>query len=107
MWDCLQSAHTLLDLFLTIPLETFQPLTFVSMLNLALGIVKAGSLLFLTDRDWDKDFARRNLDLRHTLQRLSERFEEANRLGHPRCGIVMDDLPMFSGHARNFEWING
>ena len=59
------------------------------------------------DHGWDKDFAKRDLDLRHTLQRLSERFEEPNRLGHPRCGILMDDLPTFSGYERNFEWING
>lgn len=105
MWDCFENVHTLLDLFLTIPLEIFPFFTFVTMLNLALGIIKACTFLCLDDRDWDKDFARRKLDLQHTLERLSDRFEEANRLGHPRCGLIMDDTPMFSGYARNFDRI--
>lgn len=87
MWDYLQGSHTLLDPYLTIPLETFPSLAFVSMPNLALGIIKGGAFLCLGDHHWDKVFARRNLDLAHSLQRLSELFNEETRLGHPQCGV--------------------
>lgn len=107
MWDYLQGAHTLLVSYLTIPLETFPTLAFISMSNLALGITKGGAFLCLGDHDWDEDFGRRNLDLTHTLQRLSELFDEATRLGHPRCGIMLDNLPVFSRYASNFKYING
>ncbi|KAJ5615763.1 hypothetical protein N7537_000877 [Penicillium hordei] len=51
MWDYLQVAHTLLDSYLTIPLETFPSLAFISMLNFALGIVNGGALLCLDNHD--------------------------------------------------------
>lgn len=103
MWDYLQGAHTLLVSYLTIPLETFPSLAFISMPNLALGITKGGAFLCLGDHDWDEDFGRRNFDLTHILQRLSELFGEATRLGHPRCGIMLDNLPVFSRYARNSD----
>lgn len=40
------------------------------------------------------------------LERLSERFDEASRLGSPKCTILLDGRPFFSGYADRFRLMN-
>ncbi|KAJ3467628.1 hypothetical protein MRS44_005192 [Fusarium solani] len=87
MWDCLESTQALIDAFLLIPIESYPSLTFVSILHLALAIIKAFRLLCVEDQAWDLHTAQTMYNLPDILQRLSKLFEEASRIGRPRCGI--------------------
>lgn len=73
------------------------------MLHLALAIIKAGRLLCMDDHDWDKETASRSFNLPDMLERVSERFDEANHLGSPRGNILLDGRPFFSGYAERFR----
>ncbi|KAK6197651.1 hypothetical protein LQW54_010696 [Pestalotiopsis sp. IQ-011] len=91
---------------LSIPVATCSTLTFVSMLHLALAIIKAAQLSCMEDREWDAETARAaNLNLERHLDRLSECFEAANQLNHPRSIILLEGKRLLAERARNFRSI--
>jgi hypothetical protein len=105
MWDCLESTQTLIDAFLLIPIESYPSLTFVSILHLALAIIKAFRLLCVEDQAWDLHTAQTMYNLPDILQRLSKLFEEASRIGRPRCGIMANGRPLVCEYAESYKGI--
>lgn len=105
LWNCLASTQALMDQYSSIPAATCSTLTFVSMLHLALAIIKAAQLSCMDDREWDAETARANLNLGDHLDRLSERFESADQLNQPRSTILLEGRPLLAEHARNFRSI--
>ncbi|RTE71516.1 hypothetical protein BHE90_014088 [Fusarium euwallaceae] len=105
MWDCLESTQALIDAFLLIPIESYPSLTFVPILHLALAIIKALRLLCVEDQAWDLHTAQTMYNLPDILQRLSKLFEEASRIGRPRCGIMVNDRPMLCEYAGSYKAI--
>ncbi|KAF4840334.1 Transcriptional regulator WAR1 [Colletotrichum siamense] len=105
MWQCLTSTQELLDAFLTIPVETYVSLTFISILHLALAIIKACGLLCMEDRDWDLETARASLNLADTLQVLGDRFDAATHVhGHESAALV-NRQPLLSSYAEHYRAI--
>lgn len=84
MWDCLESTHALIDAFLLTPIESYPSLIFVSILHLALAIIKAFRLLCVEDQAWDLHTVQTMYNLPDILQILSKLFEEASRIGRQR-----------------------
>ncbi|KAJ0288558.1 hypothetical protein Brms1b_005597 [Colletotrichum noveboracense] len=105
MWQCLTSIQELLNAFLALPVETYASLTFISILHLALAIIKAYGLLCMKDRDWDLETARASLSLADTLQILSERFDAATRIDAAGCASLVNRQPLLSSYAENYRAI--
>ncbi|KAK2734114.1 fungal transcriptional regulatory protein [Colletotrichum kahawae] len=105
MWQCLTSIQELLNAFLALPVETYASLTFISILHLALAIIKACGLLCMKDRDWDLETARASLSLADTLQILSERFDTATRIDAAGCAALVHRQPLLSSYAENYRAI--
>ncbi|EEU46738.1 uncharacterized protein NECHADRAFT_77432 [Fusarium vanettenii 77-13-4] len=105
MWNCLESTQALIDAFLLIPIESYPPLTFVSILHLALAIIKAFRLLCVEDQAWDLHTAQTMYNPPDILQRLSKLFEEASRIGRPRCGIMANGRPLFCEYSESYKGI--
>lgn len=105
MWDCLESTQALINAFLLIPIESYPSLTFVSILHLALAIIKAFRLLCVEDQAWDLHIAQTMYNLPDILQRLSKLFEEASRIPRPRCGIMANGRPLFCEYAESYKGI--
>ncbi|KAI8682567.1 Zn(2)-C6 fungal-type domain-containing protein [Fusarium sp. Ph1] len=105
MWDCLESTQALIDAFLLIPIESYPSLTFVPILHLALAIIKAFRLLCVEDQAWDLHTAQTMYNLPDILQRLSKLFEEASRIGRPRCSIMANGRPLFCEYAESYKGI--
>lgn len=105
MWDCLESTQALINAFLLIPIESYPSLTFVTILRLALAIIKAFRLLCVEDQAWDLHTAQTMYNLPDILQRLSKLFEEASRIGRPRCGIMANGRPLFCEYAESYKGI--
>ncbi|KAE9578290.1 hypothetical protein CGMCC3_g5695 [Colletotrichum fructicola] len=105
MWQCLTSIQELLNAFLALPVETYASLTFISILHLALAIIKACGLLCMKDRDWDLETARASLSLADTLQILSERFDAATRIDAAGCASLVNRQPLLSSYAENYRAI--
>lgn len=91
------------DAFSLVPVNTYPQFTFVSMLHLAVAIIKAARPLCTDDHDWDLEIARSSFNFPNTLQQLSEQFEARNRVGAPKCTILIDDKLRFLGYAENFR----
>ncbi|KAH7211548.1 hypothetical protein DER44DRAFT_766398 [Fusarium oxysporum] len=105
MWDCLESTQALIDAFLLIPIESYPSLTFISILHLALAIIKAFRLLCVEDQAWDLHTAQAMYNLPDILQRLSKLFDEASRIPRPRCGIMANGRPLFCEYAESYKGI--
>ncbi|RAH71276.1 fungal specific transcription factor domain-containing protein [Aspergillus aculeatinus CBS 121060] len=105
IWDCLQSTQALHDEFRLVPVESYPALTFVTVLHLALAIIKALRLLCVEDQAWDLTTARATYDLPGMLRELSKRFEVASRGGSPRSRILLQGRPIFSAYAEAYRGI--
>lgn len=105
MWDCLESTQALCDTFRSMPVESYSSLTFVSILHLALAIIKALRLLCVGDHGWDLDTMRTIYNLPEVLRQLSKLFEAASCLGSPRCSIVLHGRPIFAEYAEAYRGI--
>lgn len=105
MWDCLESTQALCDAFRSVPVESYPSLTFVSILHLALAIIKALRLLCVGDHGWDLDTVRTIYNLPEVLRQLSKLFETASCLGSPRCAIVLQGRPIFAEYAEAYRGI--
>ncbi|KAJ3953235.1 hypothetical protein N0V92_010309 [Colletotrichum tropicale] len=103
--DSLPAPLQLLNAFLALPVETYASLTFISILHLALAIIKACGLLCIKDRDWDLETARASLSLADTLQILSERFDAATRINAAGCASLVNRQPLLSSYAENYRAI--
>ncbi len=103
MWECLESTQALFDAFRLVPVESYPFLTFVSILHLALAIIKALRLLCVEDDAWDLDAARTMSDIPGNLHQLSKRFETASSLGTARCEIILHGRPIFSDYAQAYR----
>ncbi|XWW99231.1 hypothetical protein V2A60_007240 [Cordyceps javanica] len=103
IWDCLESTGMMCSAFRAIPIECYPYLTFDTILHLALALIKSSRLLFMTEETWDAQTARNIYKLPDTLQHLSNLFESASRLGHPRCGIRLHDRLIFSDYAHSYR----
>ncbi|KAK1658297.1 hypothetical protein BDP55DRAFT_565397 [Colletotrichum godetiae] len=102
MWRCFTSTQELLHAFLSLSVDTYPTLTFISILHLALAIIKAAGLLSVVDHDWDLDTARANLDLADTLQILSDRFITSPRATGYGSTILSSRQRMVSAYAENY-----
>lgn len=105
MWDCLESTQALCDAFRLVPVESYPPLTFVSILHLTIAIIKAFRLLCVKDHGWDLDTVRTIYNLPEVLRQLSKLFEAASCLGNPRCAIVLHNRPIFADYAEAYRGI--
>lgn len=105
MWDCLESTQALCDAFRLVPVESYPSLTFVSILHLALAIIKALRLLCVEDHGWDLETARTMYNLPEFLRQLSKLFDAASCLGSPRCAIVLHGRPLFAEYAEAYRGI--
>lgn len=105
MWDCLESTQALCDAFRSVPVESYPSLTAVSILHLALAIIKALRLLCVKDHGWDLDTVRTIYNLPEVLRQLSKLFDAANCLGSPRCAIVLHGRPIFAEYAEAYRGI--
>ncbi|KAE8143604.1 hypothetical protein BDV38DRAFT_276688 [Aspergillus pseudotamarii] len=105
IWDCLQSTHELYDAFRLVPVESFPSLTVISILHIALAIIKASRLLCVEDRAWDLNAARTMYNLPGILQQLSKVFEDASSGGSPRSKMIVHGLPIFSDYAEAYRGI--
>jgi len=70
IWDCLQSTHELHDAFRLVSAESIPSLTVISILHLALAIIKASRLLCVEDRAWDLNTVRTMYNFSGILQQL-------------------------------------
>ncbi|KAK1623866.1 hypothetical protein BDP81DRAFT_331562 [Colletotrichum phormii] len=102
MWRCFTSTQELLHAFLSLSVDTYPTLTFISILHLTLAIVKAAGLLSVVDHDWDLDTASANLDLADTLQVLSDRFITSPRANGYGSTILSSRQRMVSAYAENY-----
>ncbi|CAH0025757.1 unnamed protein product [Clonostachys rhizophaga] len=108
MWDCLSATQEVFDSFVETPVEEYSAFTFVSMLNLALAIVKCIKLLSaVDDPDWDVETARRSCDLYKIFLQLSDRWEASRLTGKPRCSLVKDGKPLATKYSDRFKWLAG
>ncbi|RDW76526.1 fungal specific transcription factor domain-containing protein [Aspergillus mulundensis] len=105
IWNCLQSTHELYDAFRLVPVESFPSLTVISILHIALAIIKASRLLCVEDPAWDLNTARTMYNLPGILQQLSKVFEDASRGGSPRSRMIVRGLPIFSEYAEAYRGI--
>ncbi|RAH79110.1 hypothetical protein BO86DRAFT_436546 [Aspergillus japonicus CBS 114.51] len=105
IWDCLQSTHALHEEFRLVPVESYPALTFVTILHLALAIIKALRLLCVEDQAWDLTTARATYDLPGMLRELIKKFEAASRGGSPRSRILLQGRPIFSAYAEAYRGI--
>lgn len=65
-------------------------------------------LLKKDDEDWDLDIARASFDLPGLLQRLSDQFDAASRLGGaPRCGVMFEGRSVFCEFVDRLRWLRG
>lgn len=103
MWDCLMSTQTLCNTFRSVPIDSYPSLTFVSILHLALAVIKASRLLCVETHVLDLDAARAIYNLPDTLQQLSKLFEAASNLGSPRCNILIHGRPIFSEYTKAYQ----
>lgn len=103
MWDCLESTKALCDVFCLALVESYPSLTCVSILHLALAVIKALRLLGVEDCAWDLGTARTAYNLPGTLRQLIKSFEAASSLGSPRCSILLHGRPIFSQHAESYR----
>ncbi|PYI26424.1 hypothetical protein BP00DRAFT_451167 [Aspergillus indologenus CBS 114.80] len=104
-WYCLQSTQALLDEFRLVPVESYPALTFVTILHLALAIIKALRLLCVEDQAWDLTTARATYDLPGMLRELIKKFEAASSGGSPRSRILLQGRPIFSAYAEAYRGI--
>lgn len=108
MWDCLSATQKVFDSFLETPVEEYSEFTFVSMLNLALAIVKCIKLLSaVDDPDWDVETAQRSCDLYKIFLQLSDRWEASRLTGNPRCSLVKDGKHLATKYSDRFKWLAG
>ncbi|KAJ5627304.1 hypothetical protein N7528_004731 [Penicillium herquei] len=105
IWDCLQSTHELYDAFRLVPVESIPPLTVISILHIALAIIKASRLLCVEDPAWDLSTARTMFNLPGILQQLSKVFEDASSRESPRSMMTVHGLPIFSEYAEAYRGI--
>ncbi|PYH93985.1 hypothetical protein BO71DRAFT_441330 [Aspergillus ellipticus CBS 707.79] len=105
IWDCLQSTHELYDAFRLVPVESIPSLTVISVLHIALAIIKASRLLCVEDRAWDLITARTMFSLPGILQLLSKVFEDASSSGSARTQRVVHGLSIFSEYAEAYRGI--
>ena len=105
IWDCLQSTHELYDAFRLVPVESFPSLTAISILHIALAIIKASRLLCVEDPAWDLTTARTMYNFPGILQQLSKVFEDASSGGSPRSRMIVHGLPIFSEYAEAYRGI--
>ena len=105
MWDCLKSTRDLYDAFRLVPVESYPSLTIISILHLALAIIKAMRLLCIEDDAWDLHTVRNIYNLPDMLQQLSRLFDAANCRNNPRCRIVIHGRPIFSDYAESYRGI--
>ncbi|KAL4799728.1 hypothetical protein BDV19DRAFT_385018 [Aspergillus venezuelensis] len=63
LWNCLQSNQALTDAFRSVSVESYSSLTFISILHIALAIIKAARLLSVEDPAWDLKTTRSMYDL--------------------------------------------
>ncbi|KAI1379829.1 hypothetical protein F4677DRAFT_464064 [Hypoxylon crocopeplum] len=105
IWGCLRSTQELYDAFRLVPVESYPSLTFVSILHLALAIIKALRFLCVEDHSWDLDTARIMYNMPDVLQNLSKQFEDANSRSTPRSRIFVHGRPIFSDYAEAYRGI--
>lgn len=105
IWDCLQSTHELYDAFRLVPVQSIPSLTVISVLHIALAIIKASRLLCVKDRAWDLTTARTMFDLPGILQQLGKVFEEASSAGSARSKRIVHGLPIFLEYAEAYRGI--
>ncbi|KAK9851277.1 hypothetical protein MYU51_011033 [Penicillium brevicompactum] len=105
IWDCLQSTHELYDAFHLVPVESIPSLTVISILHLALAIIKASRLLCVKDQAWDLTTARTMFDLPSILRQLSKVFDDASSNGSARGQRIVHGLPIFSEYAGAYRGI--
>lgn len=87
------------------PLEAYPSLTFVTILHLALAIIKALTLLCVEEDAWDLETAQMMLNIPEILQQLSRNFDTASNLDTPRCRIQLQGSPMLSNYAEAYRGI--
>lgn len=85
--------------------EFYPSLTFISILHIALAIIKAFRLLCLEDQAWDLNVARTMYNLPGILQHLSKLFEDASSRGSSRSRIILHGRPIFSKYAEAYRGI--
>ncbi|KAK7458445.1 hypothetical protein Landi51_01268 [Colletotrichum acutatum] len=100
-----QSTQELLNAFLSLSVETYPTLTFVSNLHLALAIIKAAGLLSVEDHDWDLETAGANIDLAETLQILSDRCSTGSRATSYSSTILSSRQRMVAAYAEIYSGI--
>lgn len=105
IWDCLQSTHELYDSFRLVPVQSILSITVISVLHIALAIIKASRLLCVKDRAWDLTTARTTFDLPAILQQLGKVFDDASSTGSPRAKRIVHGLPVFSEYAEAYRGI--
>lgn len=105
MWDCLESTQSLCHAFRSVPVESYPSLTAVSILHLALAIIKALRLLCVEDHGWDLVTVRAMYNLPEVLRQLSKLFDAASCLGSPRCAIMLHGRPIFAEYAEAYRGI--
>ena len=87
------------------PVESIPSLTVISILHLALAIIKASRLLCVKDQAWDLTTARTMFDLPSILRQLSKVFDDASSNGSARSQRIVHGLPIFSEYAGAYPGI--
>ncbi|KAK3353399.1 hypothetical protein B0T25DRAFT_209795 [Lasiosphaeria hispida] len=110
LWSCLESAKAFFDAFSSIPAEELPYLPSPVFSHLSFAIVATSALFFLGDSDWDQAVVRRTIDFPNLVQRLSDRFDQADRVaaadGWKRKNKLVDDArPVMAMYRDKLRWI--
>lgn len=109
LWQCLLSVSSYFEQHLNATPEevTVHPFTVTG--TMAFVIVTSSRLVLLeSSTDWDPSLARKKLDFADLMQRMSDQFENADRVAKNtgrRRRIMDDDSSVFMKYAFKLRWI--
>ncbi|KAH6984751.1 hypothetical protein BKA56DRAFT_671225 [Ilyonectria sp. MPI-CAGE-AT-0026] len=109
MWKCVQAASQFFNHQLTIPVAQLTVLPVTINGFLAFAIVTASRIMLLdSSPDWDPALARRHLDIADLLRRMSNEYEDADRVAQElgrRRRILDDNMSVFLKYSSKLRWI--
>lgn len=109
MWKCVQAASQFFNHQLTIPVAQLTVLPVTVSGFLAFAIVTASRIMLLdSSPDWDPALARRHLDIADLLRRMSNVYEDADRVAQElgrRRRILDDNMSVFLKYSSKLRWI--
>lgn len=109
LWTCLHRIKDFCSAWFAIPLETFAVCPFATSSYMMFCLILGTKLLLGESAgDWDSAMARAQLDFADMIQRVSDRFEEADRLVLQR-GLrrryLADGSPAVLKYTFKFRWL--